>query len=309
MTPNRWHRLGTLAALFAGLACHLHTRAADGSAGVPLPGLVSEPKGSVRATSADLDLAGDSVVLRLKLRASGPGSGLSLRGPLFTWLGEAETYPDRHFPELQAQLKGEALPPSRAFTAMAGPHDVTADVTALDLDPFVIATTPPLLDPAPAADSPPFKRLLAHRAVQVTEGQPWARWQARRLWHFKLQPSRDGDLLDFQLSFTARPGLALVPANALARALPLGHYCVSAAQVRDRLAALGQATESLVARSYAIAVGVDGRAPESVTAKISDPRTIFCGADGQPAFGGPAPTVVRVDRSGFLRILRLDKPG
>ena len=309
MTPRRWRRLGALAALFAGLACRLHAHAADGSAGVPLPGLVSEPKGSVRATAAEVDLSGDSVVLRLKLRVPGAGSDLTMRGPLFTWLGEAETYPDRHFPELQAQLNGEALPPSRAFTAWAGERDLTADVAALGLDPFVIATTPPMLDPAPSADSPPFKRLLAQGAVQVTDGQLWARWQARRLWHFKLQPSPAGDPLDFQLSFTARPGLALVPANALGRALPWASYCVSPAQVRDRLAALGQPAGSVVARSYAIAVGVDGQVPGSVMARISDPRTIFCGADGRPAFGGPAPTPVRVDRAGFLRILRLDKPG
>ena len=74
MTPNRWRRLGTLAALVAGLACHVHSRAADGSAGVPLPGLVSEPKGSVRALSAEVDLAGDAVVLRLELRTSGVSS-------------------------------------------------------------------------------------------------------------------------------------------------------------------------------------------------------------------------------------------
>jgi hypothetical protein len=270
---------------------------------------VSEPKGSVRATAAEVDLSGDSVVLRLKLRVPGAGSELTLRGPLFAWLGEAETYPDRHFPELQAQLDNQALPPSRAFTAWAGQHDVTADVAALDLDPFVIATTPPMLDPAPAADSPPFKRLLAHGAVQATDGQLWARWQARRLWHFKLQPSRAEDPLDFQLAFTARPGLALVHANALGRALPLGDYCVSPAQVRDRLAALGQPAESVVARSYAIAVGVDGRVTGAVAARIADPRTIFCGADGRPAFGRPAPTAVRADRAGFLRILRLDKPG
>ena len=309
MTPHRWRRLGALAALSAWLACSLHARAADSSAGVPLPGLVSEPKGSARATAAEVDLSGDAVVLRLKLRASGFASGVSLRGPLFTWLGEAEPYPDRHFPELQAQLNGAALPPSHAFTARAGAHDVTAEVTALDVDPFVIATTPPMLDPAPAADSPSFQRLLALGGVQVTDGQLWARWQARRLWHFKLPPSGTEEPLDLQLSFTARPGLALVPANGLARALPLASYCVSAAQVRSRLAALGQPTESVVVRTYAIAVGVDGRAPGSLAARISDPRTIFCGANGQAVFGGPALAPVRADRSGVLRILRLDKPG
>lgn len=309
MTPIRWRCMGTLAALVAGLACHFPSRAADGSAGVPLPGLMSAPKGSVRAMSAVVDLAGDAVVLRVKLRASRVSSGLALQGPRFGWLGEADVYPDRHFPELQAHLHGEALPASSAFKAWAGPHDVTADVTALGLDPFVIATSPPLLDPAPDVDSAPFRRLLALKAVQPTDGQLWARWQARRSWHVALPPSRASEVQELQLSYTARPGLALLPVNELPVAVHLGDYCVSAAQVRNRLAALGQDGESVVVRSYAIVVGVDGRRPGSVTATVADPRTIFCGAHGQAVFGGSAPTTVRADRAGVLRILRLDPPG
>ena len=263
----------------------------------------------MRALSAEVDLAGDAVVLRLELRTSGVSSSVNLQGPLFGWLGEAEVYPDRHFPELQAKIQGEALPASRAFTAWAGSHDVSADVAALDLDPFVIATTPPLLDPAPDVDTAPFKRLLALQAVQRTDGQLWARWQARRSWHFALQPLATADVQTLQLSFTARPGLTLVPVSALPKAVDLRDYCASVAQVRSRLAALGQGGRQVVARTYAIAVGVDGRPPASVKATISDPRTIFCGALGKAAFGGPAPAAVRADRAGFLRILRLDSPG
>ena len=257
----------------------------------------------------ELDLAGDAAVLRFKFSVLSQASALNLQGPAFTWLGEAEPYPDRHFPELEARVQGTVLAPGKAFKAAAGPHDVTADVSALGLDPFVIAKTPPLLDPPPAADSVAFKRLLSRRAVELTEGQVWARWQARRLWHFELPPSPAGSALDFQRSFTARPGMALVPTNTLARSLPLASYCISAAQLRDRLTALGLTTESLVARTYVIATGVDGSAPRSLTARVSEPGTFFCGTDGRPAHGGAGSTPARADRAGVLRVLRLDKPG
>ena len=290
-------------------------RADDGSSGVSLAGLRSQPSVSLRANVAALTLDGDSVALRIEIQATPAARALRLRGPLFTWLGAGESYPDRHFPELSAALDPGPSDAAESFEAFAGGRDITAALTALQLDPFVVATTPPLIA-APtdrAADLAAYQRLVALRAVQLRDGQPWAFWQARRVWRFtwpptaSVQPQRFTQT--FTLKYTARPGLRLLDAQQPARALSLASYCLSAAQWRAWLAAAELTGMPLVARTYAIALGVDGRPPARSTVQVDDAQAVFCSAEGRAAFGGPTPAEARTDKAGVLHVLRMAKPG
>ena len=49
---------------------------------------------------------GDNVTVELDLVTTSDQPALLIDGPLFGWSGEAEAYPDRHFPELEVRIDG-----------------------------------------------------------------------------------------------------------------------------------------------------------------------------------------------------------
>lgn len=278
----------------------------DTSKGVLLGGLSSSPTTSLKATAAQLRLEGDAVVLRLSLRRRTANATLSLQGPRFGWLGAGEPYPDRHFPELRARLDGVELTLQPDFAAFAGRRDITASLKALAFDPFVIATTPPLVDAPSDSDRTAFKRLIDTGAVASADGQYLARWQARR--HVKLDIG-DTTTPVVTLSFNARPAFELVGLDSAASRLRLRAYCITPTALRKRLAEAGHRGAAVVARSYSVAVGVDSRPPPSLAVSADAPNAVFCGADGQPVFGGTGEVPARVGPGGIFRLLRLDPPG
>jgi hypothetical protein len=297
--------LGGLLVCFLG--CAVATRADDRSRGVALPGLLAAPPGSVRATAASVDLRGDDVTLRLSLQDTANETALLIQGPRFTSLGEAEPYFDRQFPELRATIDGTSLAIEGGFGAFVGERDITADVRQAALDPFVIATSPPFVDPPGGAGSSAFERLVNQHAVERSDGQFLARWTAQRLFRFKLS---DAPHPVFSLFYKARPGFDLFELNNLSSFVQLTSYCVTIPQLRKQLATGDQPPRQIVARAYAIAVGIDGQPPPHVSALVTERNAVFCGAEGRPVFGGSgdAPAPARADKGGVLRVLRLDSP-
>jgi hypothetical protein len=271
-----------------------------------LPGLQADPAGSVHATGASIALTGGRIVATYTLARTGDVPGhLAIHGPRFGWLGEAEPYPDRQFPELIASLDGAKLPPSQNFAAFAGTLEVGETVRAAGLDPFAIAATPPFVDRLPGAHQAAFGRLLAEHAVEMSDGQALARWTAQRIWRFDLSAQPSAVL---SLTYRARPGFALLAKSDIARAIPLGRYCITGPALARRLG--GAPDRLLVVKTYAFAVGVDGETPPRVALQVGDGQAVFCAADGSAAFGEPGgrPRPARA-QNGVLRVLEISPPG
>jgi hypothetical protein len=306
-----WIRLVGCRTLFLGLvlASAAAAHANDSSRGVPLPGLQAEPADSLDASAATFDLQDGKINLSITLRRSGATAvnpAVVIRGPRFGWLGEAEPYPDRQFPELKAAFDGEALPPAMDFAVFAGEQDVTAAIRDAGLDPFAITDTPPFVDLPQGRGRTAFDHLLAAHAVQRSDGQFLAKWTAQRLFRFDTA-GRTRTVLS--LSFRARPGFSLVTLRDLTRAVRLESYCVTAESLSGQLGR-SAADRRFVVKTYEIVLGVDGKPPERAMARASGQGTFFCKPDGTAAFGGPhaASSPARVDSRGVLQVLELSAP-
>jgi hypothetical protein len=297
---------GWFAAGCAGLAlCPLVTLADDISRGVPLAGLTSVPATSLRATDVQLQLDDDAVLLHMALLPTTSGAALTLSGPRFAWMGEAEPYPDRQFPELHATLDGKVLASqSPDFVAFAGGREITSDLLELGIDPFVIATTPPFVySPQDTAGRAKFQRLQSLGAVLTEDGQYLARWQAQRLLRWQIGAAQ----AVFTLAYKARPAFALQDLQREPALQQLKAYCATPALLRQRLAQAGQSSAFVFVKQYAIAVGIDGHAPKSLSVLISEPNAVFCAADGKAAFGGGKPVAAR-GVGGIFYLLKLEQP-
>jgi len=282
------------------------SKASDSSVGVPLPGFVSVPEHGAAAKESDLALHGDDVSLRVVIEQHGRDPMLLIRGPRFGWLGEAEPYPDRNFPELRATLNGADAGTS-TFRAFIGDLEITGDVVASRLDPFAIVATPPFVAPSEGEARRAFDRLTAERAVELADGQYLARWTAQRLFTISLGENITSAV---SLAYRARPGFLLLGWADLDRLIPLGAYCVTPSALRQELKSNGQDLSQFVAKTFDISVGVDDRAPANTRARVADKNTVFCGADGQRVFGGPnQPPAMPRANDGIVRILRIEPPG
>jgi hypothetical protein len=94
--------------------------------------------------------------------------------------------------------------------------------------------------------------------------------------------------------------------SRLAGAPPPSAYCATPALLRQRLAAAGSPSNEVMFRRYAIAVGIDGRAPGMLMAQVSAPTAMFCAADGSAVFGGGEAIAARVAAGGIFHVLRVD---
>jgi hypothetical protein len=306
--PQRFARASFIAlGLCAGsVACIDISKASDSSAGVPLPGLVSVPAHGAAVKESDLELRGDDVSLRLVIQQTGRDATLLIRGPQFGWLGEAEPYPDRNFPELRATLNGADAGTS-TFRAFIADLEISGDLLESGLDPFAIAATPPFVAPPEGEARRAFDRLAAERAVELENGQYWARWTAQKLFTIPLGENISSAVL---LVYRARPGFLLLGWADLERLIPLSAYCLTPSALQQELKANGQDLPQFVARTYNISVGVDHKAPATTSARVADKNAVFCGADGGPVFGGPnQPRAIPRANDGIVRILRIDPPG
>jgi hypothetical protein len=297
----------------AGLIISLLTltsvsRADDRSTGVSLPGLMAVPPGSVRATEAWIDLRGDGVTLRLQIRQTGKTAALRIQGPRFVWLGEAEPYPDRNFPELRATLDGSPLSDGSTAAIFMGQHNITTEIRDAGLDPFVIAETPPFVDRPTGHGQTAFDRLIGKHAVEREDNRFFARWSAQRLFEFNLGSNPASA---FSVSYSARPGFALLALDDLERGLTLGSYCVTAPELRKWLTSNRRTEKSVVARNYFIFAGIDSQVPPDIRVHVADGNAVFCGSDGKAVFSHPndVPVRARAGGGGVVRMLRLVSPG
>ncbi len=291
---------GRLAALSAAVAVvsAAPAWADDSSQGVMLPGWRAGPPGPVAVAAAAVLLKGDQATVALTVAGRRPGpTRLTLTTPRFGWLGEGEPYPDRQFPELAVTLDGRPLQMKDSFKAFAGPADVTALLYADRLDPFAVALTPPYLEPR----DPPEQALAELEqagAVRRTDGKVLAAWSVERTVAVTVPAGSEAVLAT---AWRARPAFDYLPAVGARPRPGLSLYCLDAPGLAR---ALGRPVTpgALVAREYAFAVGIDGRAPPTasldVTGKAQDEGARLlvaaCDPDGRPVIGKDGLTDVRV---------------
>jgi len=257
---------------------------------VRFPVLEPGTPGTVAVSMANLTLGDNSnnEAVHLDLELTGTIPSLSLHFRPFSWLGEGVTYPDRHFPELRIALNGALTEVDSQAVVMFGGADITAEVNAARLDPFVI-TSLPFVDPQPGAEAA-FAQLQKRGAIQTDEGgNPSAKWSTGRDVTIRLG---QGAVQRLGLSYNARPGFhALLNLDT---DLPLSEYCITHDALISALGKPSSKESFYVAENYAIPVGVSG-APRQLRVTlapwIGDPRfpqllRVFCGADRKPVIAG-----------------------
>ena len=307
------HHACSAVLLVAGLSLlPMQARADDASNGVMLPGMQSTPTGSVRVVVASVVLRADQVAVSITADvAPGRVGHVVIHGPRFGWLGEAETYPDRQFPELQASVDGTAVVLNSSFSAFAGSTDISATLRDARLDPFVIAQTPPFVG-AVAGHELAFNKLVALGAIEKSDGGSLAHWDAARDIGIALGKGGQHTLT---LTYTARPAYALIPFKRLGATVPLASYCLSRTDLA-RLRGLSVAGRSLVVRQYAVPVGMDDKPVAKVQVSVTasgkpEPEhalVAFCGADGRATMGrtSDVSAAAQTDSKGVLHILAVD---
>src|ERR1700683_4189222 len=72
--------------------------------GAPLAGLESDPAGTVVPGSCTVSVMAHGVRVDLAAGTAADTPALLLSGPFFGWSGASDTYPDRHFPELEIRI-------------------------------------------------------------------------------------------------------------------------------------------------------------------------------------------------------------
>jgi len=286
------------------------------NSGVPFPGLESDPPQSVTPRSAAVVLSGDQVTLDLAVSATDNAAALLLNGPRFGWLGAAERYPDRQFPELKIQLNGAAIAPQDRFEATAGGNNITGLLRAADMDPWAITRDPPIA--TAHAHNPQVLTLLRNAGAIAKAGGAaddgtlyTAKWVARRLIAIPVTPAAGATL---QLQYDARPGIRGPGGddrmtNSFARL-----YCLSGKDLRRLQASWDKGPVAI--KEYDIATGIDDNVPDAVTLSLSafpaDSQTLtrlafWCGPGGKSMStrGRADRNRAAADTSGRLHVLTI----
>jgi hypothetical protein len=242
--------------------------------------------------------------------ASGP-TEIALESQRFGWLGDGETYPDRHFPELEVLRDGARVSLRDSFAAFVGTNEVTQEMLAAGVDPYAIDTTPPFVTPT-AGRAAPFERLKRLGAIETDKEGDLARWTVTRKIAVPLGAQNTQTLT---LRFTARPAFELTAFSDLAEADRRAKYCLQNGEL-ERALGNPPATRSFEVREYAVPIGVDGAAPKSLRAEIDAARrrpvfVSFCGAEGGAIVGRDriATSQARTDADGVFRMLIMILPG
>ena len=202
--------------------------AEDSSTGVMLPGLRSSPAGSVMASSSRLVLKNGQVELSLSVTARGPSAYLLIQMPRFGWLGEAETYPERQFPELKILVDGAAVAIEDTFNTFVGSTDITDQIRKAGLDPFAITDTPPFVGSKGGASLEALARL---GAVENYQGRYLAKWTAARKVKVQLRAGSHS----LTLTYKSRPALDLLRFDQISKPAFLAKYCLTTSDLTGAL--------------------------------------------------------------------------
>jgi hypothetical protein len=311
MRTLHWMLLCTAWALLAALAGTSH--ATGSSTGAPLPGLTSDEGSNVAAESCWVTLSGENASVELSIHADSDQAALLIEGPLFGWQGEAEAYPDRHFPELEILIDGALMTPEDRFEAFVGRTDITGAIRESGMDPWSIAHTPPVTPVRP--DSRALKALERMHAVQRSGEEYLAKWTARRILRIPLKASANQRI---ELRYLARPASSQLQSDQLFMSERVAPYCASPTQAKAMLHA-GSSPRLVQVAEYSIATGIDGRpAPTVMLTKTTNtgsaaPSRVFtfaCGPHGKSiaVAGNLTRRPVQVDQAGNLRILEVTEP-
>ena len=273
-THKRWQ----IAMLYA-MAQFLVPRAFadDSSAGVVLPAMRSFPSGSVKLAAASLVFKEGDIEVNLSIRATKGGS-LTIVMPRFGWVGEAEPYPARHFPELQILVDGMVAPIENSFTAFVGTADVTQAIRTARIDPFLIADTPPFVNARPES----IKELERLGAVERSGEEYLARWTAQRTMKVAIKSGSS----TLRLKYKTRPGYGLLRFDQITSQAYHAQYCLSVPDMETRFGRSAADRLFAVAQTI-IPLTIDGRPPPSVSVpanfvgeQTAQSLTAFCGACG-----------------------------
>ncbi len=303
-----FHAAGS-AALCATFA--LAAVARDSSDGFALPGLTSDPPGSVTPKDTAVRVAGAKITVDVAVSTGTDIPGLVVQGAPFGPAAATEPYPERHFPELEVSIDGGPVQVEEFTAAFVGNKNIMLFVREAHLDPWAITRSPPW-SAAEGANPRALKALAGLGAIEKSGDGYLARWAGRRGVRIPLYKGRDQQV---ELRYTARPAFA--PATVLSVVTPARErdYCLSEAALR-RFAHSLPATQPLTVHEYSIAAGIDDSAPASVTlemsaadgGRIASRAWIFaCGPHRKAiaAVGNVKRQAAQVDEHARLRVLSI----
>ena len=283
--------------------------AEESGTGVPLPGLESDPTGTVVAQAATVSVNAGRVSVDLSVGTVEEKPALLLETPSFGWTGPSDPYPDRQFPELEIRIDGVPVVPDDRFQAFAGGRNITTLLELAEMDPWAVTRTPPVT--AAGSKNPQVLKGLANMGAIEKSGDDYrAKWTARRILRIPLKAVGGQEV---ELNYRARPASSLMTAEQLDTTSREKRYCISPQQLR-RASHSGAATAWLAVSELAIPTGIDGKPPTSAALTISqgaggaaNPPVYYflCGPHGKSIAKKGSVTHERaeVDDTGVLYVL------
>jgi hypothetical protein len=295
--------------LVLGTASVSPLRAEESRPGVPLPGLESDPAGTVVPRSCTVSVMARNVRVDLSAGTTADTPALLLSGPFFGWNGASDPYPDRHFPELEIRIDAAPVTPEDRFEAFVGKTNVTNLIKWAEMDPWAISRTPPLTSAHPK-NAQVLNGLKNVNAIEPSGDGYLAHWTARRLIRIPLKAV---PVQRVELSYTLRPATSLMTADQLDTTSREKSFCITPDQLK-RLARSGSPAATLTVNEFTMATGIDGKPPTSVIlnvsqnsgGEVSGPTYLFfCGPHGKPTAkrGSVTRERIEVDDQGIVRVL------
>ncbi|RZJ07584.1 MAG: hypothetical protein EON50_21075 [Acidovorax sp.] len=301
-------------AVVIGSLCLAHTAMANDTSEGVAPRMLSAPQDASPRSVIDrsaVRMEGGEVTVSLTAQATLPAPAQWLiQGPLFGWLGDSETYPDRHFPELRVLSAGQPAPVTESVRAVAGRGavDVSTLLQQAGINPWLIADTPPFVA-TEGISADLLAQLVRAGAIGTSGADHLAQWRAQRTLGVALPP---GQMLDIR--YRLRPAYSLVTPQALAKANLRQRYCLADAQWQALSKQFGR-TAQFIAKRYEIAVGAQDRTPPPVRLSVvPQPGVALVAActrgSARPAgVGGWADIEVVPDQRAVLHVLTLEHAG
>jgi hypothetical protein len=276
---------------------------------VAMPGLESDPAGTVISESCAVRVTGNDVAVDMTVKTDSRTPALLINGPQFGWTGATEPYSDRHFPELRIRVDGEFVTPDDRFEAFVGRTNITNLLRAAQMDPWAITRTPPVTSAYPKNTQVLNALKNAGAIVDVGDGYR-AEWTARRTLRIALKAAPDHRV---ELRYTARAAQKLLTSDQLFTASRERTYCISSQELGHFLHP-GSVSALLTVGEYTIPTGIDEKPPSSVTftmqpsaGNVATPKSyvFLCGPHSKPVARGG--TLIRepaqVDDQGMLHVL------
>jgi hypothetical protein len=288
----------------------LEVSADDASRGVALPAPIALTAGALRVDSSFISVSTESIAIRMKMQVpDAKGATLELLLPRFGWMGEAEPYPDRNFPELRFLLDGKAATVQDGFRAFVGKEEITRVLEQDKLDPFVIADTPPFLAWKSGA-SHSVSDLQATGAIESVDDRYVANWEAQRIITLHLANGAH----ELEITYKPRPAYWLSPIQGLTHSRHLKEGCVSGA---DLAAAFGEPGTMVMAREYTVPTATEKERALAIEAQVNLSKAevgkpnflAFCGKDNKAMTSttGRALGPSQPDSEGDLHVLIFER--